>query len=605
MDQPVKIDSLLAEARLLQETNPARGLELASMAQAQAVGATELAACLLTSGACRNNLADFNAAMADLNRALELFRMQADIAGEAAALDELGACWGQQGDSTHALEYHLQSLSLWQKLNDIHGLSMCLNRLGIRYYYFAQYDTALSYFQQSLALRESACDLAGMAHSYDNLAIIFDKFGDYDQAVAYYQKSQELFERLGSPYELANALMNMAAMLDECLHQPEQARAAFQRVLGLLKGLNKQLEGVCYQGLGNLERGLGKHTQAQLYYRAGLDLLREIGSSELTAEMLVDLGRSQLAQRDLSGAMENLKEALELATLSQANEIIFLAHQWLSETCEQIGDYPAALWHYKEFHRVREAVYSAQTELKVKGLIHRVETDKARQEARFARQEARMALQEAQIARQEAEIAQQQAEIYRLKREELQAALEAQENLLHDLQLKTDDLLHQVWEDALTGIHNRRFLEMRLPEECERARRFGHNLTVVLMDIDDFKHINDRLSHPTGDQVLKTVARILVSVSRSVDLVVRYGGDEFLLAMIEAEPQQAQEVCERLRTAVEKYDWSMLDSDLSVTLSMGLCSLSSLPAGISMVACADERLYQAKRSGKNRIVGAE
>jgi diguanylate cyclase (GGDEF)-like protein len=236
-------------------------------------------------------------------------------------------------------------------------------------------------------------------------------------------------------------------------------------------------------------------------------------------------------------------------------------------------------------------------------LLLKAETDRARQETRFARQEAYIARQEAQIAHQETEIARQDAEIFRLKHEVLQAALEQNEHLLHELRLKTDDLLRQVWEDVLTGIHNRRFLEMRLPEEGERARRFGHDLSVVLMDIDDFKAINDRLSHLTGDQVLKAVARILVSVSRSVDLVVRYGGDEFLLAMIEAGPQQAAQICERLREAVAEYDWSAIDPSLAVTLSMGLCTLRSLPPGGDLVACADELLYEAKRGGKNRIVG--
>jgi diguanylate cyclase (GGDEF)-like protein len=407
--------------------------------------------------------------------------------------------------------------------------------------------------------------------------------------VEYYQRSLRIFEELDSPRELANTLLNLAAMLDDCLHQPEEARALFARGLAIVRGSNRILEAVCYQGLGNLERGLGNHSQAQAHYRAGLTLLSEIGSHELMAEVLVDLGRSQLAQPDPDGALDSLHQALDLAAPSQANETIFLAHQWLSEACEQKGDFAHALSHFKEYHRLREAAYSAQTELKVKGLLLKAETDKARQEAEIARQEA---------------------EIYRLKHEELsrahqdlQNALSQNKRLLHELQLKTEDLLRQVWEDVLTGIHNRRYLEMRLPEECERARRFGHDLSVVMMDIDDFKAINDRLSHLTGDQVLKAVAHILVSVSRSVDLVVRYGGDEFMLAMIETGPQQATLVCERLREAVEKYTWSTIHPGLSVTLSMGLCSIRNLPPGGDLVAWADAHLYQAKREGKNRIVG--
>ncbi|RPJ43260.1 MAG: tetratricopeptide repeat protein, partial [Chloroflexi bacterium] len=247
MESHAEIDSLLAESHRLKEINPARALELARQAGSLAGSPAALADCLLVGGICHNNLADIPSALADLSRALEIYRELKVPSGEAAALDELGVCWGLQGDNTRALEYHLESLALWQKINDIDGLSLCLNHLGVRYYYFAQYDTSLQYYQQSLALRESVADLEGMAHSYNNLAIIYDKFGDYERAVEYYRKSQHIFEKIESPFELANTLTNLGEMLDECLRQPEQARAALLRALGLVRGANKLLEAMCWK----------------------------------------------------------------------------------------------------------------------------------------------------------------------------------------------------------------------------------------------------------------------------------------------------------------------------------------------------------------------
>lgn len=578
-------EDYLAESRKLRSTDPSAALKASLMARQIAEAVNNLkstADSLLESGYCLSELSNFDESATAFSQAAEVYHEIMDTAGEAEAVNELGVCWGEKGENSKALEFLMRSLSLWQRIDQPGGLARCLSSIGNRYYYYSQYDTAFEYYQKSFELRERIQDFRGMAVCYNNQALVFDKIGDCDRSAEFYHKAIDLYEQVGAKTDLANCLMNLAALQNQCLGKHEDARQSLERALSLVKGVNKLVEALCYHELGNVARSLREYNRAEEYYQAGLTMLEETGSHHIMAELLLDRARSRLAARKSAGALACLEQALMLATPSTENEVVFLAHQYSSEAYEQLGDYSAALSHFKKFHKVREEVLNAQTELKVKGLAIKAETEKARNEA----------------------------EIYRLKNEELsrthselRLAL-AQNKILYDeLQLRAEDLMKQVWEDSLTGVHNRRFLEQRLADESERAMRFSHDLTLVIMDIDNFKVINDRFSHPVGDQVLKVVARLLTETCRSVDMVGRYGGDEFMLLLIETSADQAQPICERIRLAVSGYEWERIHAGLEVTISIGLCSQKSLPRGVTLVDCADQHLYEAKRLGRNQVVG--
>lgn len=151
--------------------------------------------------------------------------------------------------------------------------------------------------------------------------------------------------------------------------------------------------------------------------------------------------------------------------------------------------------------------------------------------------------------------------------------------------------------DGLTGVANRRTFDTRLPAEFARAMRNGRPLSLVLLDVDHFKRLNDTYGHQTGDETLQRVAGALQASARSVDLVARYGGEEFVLVLPETDRAGAYEVAERLRVALEG-----MAIEPRVTASFGVASFpaSALdPAGL--VAAADEALYSAKQSGRNRV----
>ncbi|RMH59465.1 MAG: diguanylate cyclase [Candidatus Hydrogenedentota bacterium] len=149
--------------------------------------------------------------------------------------------------------------------------------------------------------------------------------------------------------------------------------------------------------------------------------------------------------------------------------------------------------------------------------------------------------------------------------------------------------------DPLTDVFNRRYFEKRIEEEIARAYRYGFDISCMMMDIDNFKSINDRYGHPVGDEVLKKVAAAVKRAVRAVDILARYGGEEFAVILPETDLSEARMIAERVRAAVEKIDLG--EEYPRVTVSIGVAA----GAFHELVTRADQALYDAKRAGKNRV----
>jgi len=162
-------------------------------------------------------------------------------------------------------------------------------------------------------------------------------------------------------------------------------------------------------------------------------------------------------------------------------------------------------------------------------------------------------------------------------------------------------LREQSIRDELTELFNRRFFDEQVLRMYAEAVRYRQPLTLLIGDLDRFKEINDRLSHATGDKVLRVVSRILQSNVRDSDLVARYGGEEFVIAFVHAGTAEAIPLAERLRKLIEDHPWHEIHPELHVTISMGVCADLTLGSFERMLAAADSNLYHAKASGRNRL----
>jgi diguanylate cyclase (GGDEF)-like protein len=183
-----------------------------------------------------------------------------------------------------------------------------------------------------------------------------------------------------------------------------------------------------------------------------------------------------------------------------------------------------------------------------------------------------------------------------------QAAVSVENQDLHET------VQRQAVTDELTGLFNHRRFQEVMAVEVERARRYGHEMGLIMLDIDDFKRVNDTYGHVQGDMVLREVARVLRQSSREIDEPARYGGEEMAVALPQTDLEGAYRFAERVRRRIEALELPLPNGDggLRVTASFGVASLATAADADkdALVAAADGALYAAKRAGKNRTVRA-
>ena len=165
-----------------------------------------------------------------------------------------------------------------------------------------------------------------------------------------------------------------------------------------------------------------------------------------------------------------------------------------------------------------------------------------------------------------------------------------------------EEIYRLTFTDGLTNLSNRRCLQEELEKELVRARRHGRVFSLLMIDIDWFKRVNDDLGHGAGDAVLAAVASLVRSQTRDIDIVARYGGEELAVVAVEVNLLGAASLAERIRAAIEANTVHYDGHDVRVTVSIGCAEFSASDASAEeLVARADAKLYYAKHTGRNRV----
>lgn len=181
-------------------------------------------------------------------------------------------------------------------------------------------------------------------------------------------------------------------------------------------------------------------------------------------------------------------------------------------------------------------------------------------------------------------------------------------NIIEKKRMKADlvaqemRLREQAERDGLTGLYNHRFLIEAIEREFARSKRYRRAFSILILDLDGFKAINDTCGHPQGDQVLIQIAKLLLQTVRFVDVVARYGGDEFVIILPETETREALRLSERILHEIQKNPFLHEKKIFPLTASIGVasCQPHHHSAG-TLLKEADQALYQAKRKGRNRV----
>ena len=165
------------------------------------------------------------------------------------------------------------------------------------------------------------------------------------------------------------------------------------------------------------------------------------------------------------------------------------------------------------------------------------------------------------------------------------------------------ELAHAAAVDPLTALFNRRYFETRIEEEIQRARRYGLDLALLVIDADNFKALNDTLGHLVGDRVLRAMSDTLRRSVRAFDVCTRFGGEEFAILMPGSNAASALQSAERIRQRVEQYRFEprVVPPDMRPTISVGVAVLTAESSAQDLIARADRALYAAKAAGKNCV----
>jgi len=194
-------------------------------------------------------------------------------------------------------------------------------------------------------------------------------------------------------------------------------------------------------------------------------------------------------------------------------------------------------------------------------------------------------------------------EIATIKKENHQLN-EGLRNIRGELNAQESKMAHfeeEVMIDHLTTVPNRRALDQRIEEEFNRAARYGGVFSLMMIDLDDFKALNDEYGHLAGDRILRGISKLLSNETRTSDFVARYGGEEFVVMLPETRLKKAADVAEKLRRSLDRVIFRLEDKRLHVTASFGVSEFTEGESIQDLLQRADDAMYTAKRQGKNMV----
>jgi diguanylate cyclase (GGDEF)-like protein len=524
----------------------------------------------------------------DARRALEFateagdLAMQVDDRGATAQAQYLqGHCADLQLDHATALDAYARALAAFEAAHDDAGTAKTLRAISFVHDTLGDFASALDCQFKALAIDERTGNESSRAASLRTIGIVHTRSGDMAAGLEFYRRSLALCTANGDAIERGKTLNNIGINLKN-LGDLTGAQAALDEARGVFVALGLPLhEAATLNNAGLVLERLGDYAGAERTLRDALHLSEVTGYRYGGAHASLCLGKLCLAQGRHDDARAWLEAALDTCRRHGLKPTQYEVHEALADLCERTGNAAAALAHFRQFHALEREVQSEAASDKLRALKIQLELAGAQREAELERERQEV------LTRANAEL------------DALNVSL-TEANLQKTMLL--DRLERQTFEDALTGIANRRRLDLRLADEFGLALRHERPLAVAMADLDNFKAVNDRFSHAVGDAALRATAKIITGLLRHTDLVARFGGEEFVIVLVETDAEAAMRVCEKLRAAIAGHAWTTIHPGLSLTISIGICADTTVPTYDRMLALADRNLYSAKASGRNRVV---
>ena len=532
--------------------------------------------------ACLNR-DEWVAAKEAVDRALDEVRPFTGQAKDGDAFD-VAACWIPDGLAAHLVETLLVGLRAAYLTNDLaaalpfgraalktaghFGLSTlearAHNDLASLYGRRDFHERALHHLRSGVEVLENA-GLPVLPQLLTNLGNVYLGNQRLDEALGCFQRGREGFEAAGDAFGAAIARSNEGRLL-VMTGKAKKGVAALKEALEAFSGLERRAYvAVTLSKIGTACAALGDSVAAEGWFRDALIAMADEPLPfrgevhESYGAFLLECGRAEEALEQFEAAEERCKQSG-----SDGPAVALLRSQ--SRALAQLGRHHEAYERLSRHIDLTAQLDRERGEVLLGVMLVELETG-------LAGDHELPALTTRVLS-------------------EANRALRDQARRLERIS-STDDL---------TQLYNRRYLNRRLRDELLRGYREGAEVSLVLLDIDGFKAINDRFSHLIGDEVLKKMAKVLTGTFRHSDVVARWGGEEFAVLLPETDKQSAALIAEKARTAVADADWQSLAPDLAITVSAGVATASEAgpdSEGMGLLRLADRRLYGAKDAGRN------
>ena len=468
-----------------------------------------------------------------------------------------------------ALENALEANGIYEEIEVDSGAARSLNAIGLANIHLGTYANALDNLLQALTSANELNDPRLKTQVLNHLGLLYLRMEEYAEALNYLeqglaigQASKALEADPGLLENISEAYMQLGSY-DQALSYGQQCIQQYQ------SGQDHFGEAKATSMAGMILLAMGRPDEAIAYYQNALEICTAINYVSGKAQANYLIGELALQQNIPEKAEHHLLQALSQAKSGGQEKQVYETHRLLSQVYQALGNYQEALRHYKAFHETKEAVFNEDIATKIKSLeiIHRVRET------------------------------QQDREIYRLANVELIQEIEERARVQDELERLTT-------MDPLTELYNRRHFFELTQNEMERCHRYFRPVSIIMLDIDDFKKVNDQFGHLVGDRVLVETARRIKKALRRVDKACRYGGEEFAILLPETNKIQAEMVAERLHQLIWRQPVIESDMNISITVSVGVASYDS--EGIlsvdTLLDRADQAMYQAKQGGRNQVV---
>ncbi|MBP7462260.1 MAG: GGDEF domain-containing protein [Candidatus Delongbacteria bacterium] len=570
-----------------------------------------------------------------LNQSLKIGEQENNNRHLARVYRLMGAVHMYQMDYPQALRYFQDALTKARQVDDKHAIGSALNYIGNVFRLYGDHESALSALLEAQQVYQEIGFEEGIAWSAFNLSKYYNTLQNYEMALEQAKISLDIYKEMAEIDGIRTGIVMVLSVINTifidqgnldsalyysfvCLNESESAR----EFTGVADALGS---------IGKIYYLQGRFSESIRYLNRSLEVKNRINDQMGVCNTNIYLARCYLAQDNYPKTLEHLQISQGLARFNNFRIYLQDIYKLYSDLHLRQKDYNRAYEFFKQSMILKDSINTLNYSERISVLKMRYEAEQKDQENLMLKKNN--LIQQETIRRQKIfgvvfflmlvvliglilmiqysrkrlkevnqELVLKNDEI-RSKQKEIEEKNEALFMVNRDLEAKNDNLYQMAITDSLTGIYNRAYLFQNLQIELNRAIRHRMDLSCIIFDIDSFKQLNDKHGHLIGDEILKTMAGLINRSLRQEDIFGRYGGEEFIIIVPNANLEDARHTAEKIRLLIENHQFVLHELILKMTISFGVSSLQDNQATTidMLIRYADHALYSAKNSGRNRV----